>query len=736
MYDDGRNLIDCCVGPDATETLTVADAGSYFVAVLPASGATNYVLTIGQTATVTGTTNQNANWTINAPFVPYEALLELPPLPMPTASPDPLSMMPSLGVLETSGAIARASVAIGPMSLPGNVTDAQRAKYETLHHIKTLAMAHPDRHIEPNYRRYASAVPDDSLYGVQWHYQNINLPLAWDVTVGLGGTPVVVAVIDTGVLLAHVDLQGQLVDGYDFISDADAANDGDGIDPDPDDPGDLSQGGSSSFHGTHVAGTIAALTDNDAGVAGVAWDAANVMPLRALGIGGGTSFDIIEAVQYAAGFANSSGTVPAVPADIINLSLGSTTSSQNEQTIFDAVRAAGVIVVAAAGNDGTSLPSYPAAYSGVISVSATTITNSIAPYSNFGTSIDVAAPGGYGGTDVNGDGLADAVFSTLGSDGDGSLTLGYGGLTGTSMAAPHVAGVLALMKTMHPGLTPAEVDVALVAGALTDDYGPAGVDDDYGWGLINAQKAVSTAIDLANGTGPDPGPVLAATPASLNFGLFEDTLFTNVLNIGTGNTTITATSTSETWLSVAESDVDIDGLGTYAISVDRTGLADNTYAGEVTFTSAEGDLVVPVIMQESSLDLSANAGLHWVLALQPGASTGTARAATLDQGQYTFTWPDLEPGIYSIFAGTDADEDGQLCDGGEACGAYQTLDAPSLITVNDDVTGIDFVSGFRSNIATQALSDSTTKRGLSFVRQGQSHPVDLPPRGLPNGSLD
>ena len=179
-------------------------------------------------------------------------------------------------------------------------------------------------------------VPSDPLYTLQWHYPMIRLPQAWDSTIG--SPSVVIAVVDTGVVLTHPDLQGQLVAGYDFISSASRARDGDGIDPDPSDPGDLALGtGASSFHGTHVAGTIGAASDRptgEIGVAGVAWGA-RVMPIRVLGLQGGTNYDVLQGVRYAAGLPNDSGTVPAQPADVINLSLSGGGFSQVAQDLFD-----------------------------------------------------------------------------------------------------------------------------------------------------------------------------------------------------------------------------------------------------------------------------------------------------------------------------------------------------------------------------------------------------------------
>ncbi len=231
--------------------------------------------------------------------------------------------------------------------------------------------------------------------------------------------------IDTGVVLRHPDLQGQLVAGYDFIRDRGNAVDGDGIDRDPDDPGDRSNpDGSSSFHGTHVAGTVAAATGNSLGVAGVAFGA-KVMPLRAVGRFGGSIYDIEQAVRFAAGLPNDSGTVPPRRADVINLSLGSTYADAEDQAVFEAARTAGVVVVAAAGNSADSERFYPAAYPGVLAVSAVDINKNLAPYSSFGSWVSVAAPGGSTARDVNGDGKPDGVLSTVATDTEGVLVNDY-----------------------------------------------------------------------------------------------------------------------------------------------------------------------------------------------------------------------------------------------------------------------------------------------------------------------
>ncbi len=445
LLDANQNVIDATVVNGGSGSLSVPAAGDYFVELDLLNGATIYVLNIGQDVAITSRA------------LPARASDEFVPNELIVRGGDPHE--PGVHRVTGSGGTALFAIDADSSKAPAiDKLDAMRSgaraeaklarKYETLDTIARVMRKHALVRAEPNYIRHASRVPNDPFYVYQWHYPSINLPLAWDLT--QGSSQVIVAVIDTGVLLNHPDLRGQLVAGYDFIRDPARARDGDGIDPDPNDVGDRGFGGSSSFHGTHVAGTIAAHSDNGDGVAGIAWNS-RIMPLRALGVDGGTSYDVIQCVRFAAGLSNDSNTVPPQRADIINLSLGSSFSSQSEQDTFNEARAAGVIVVAAAGNEASSSPSFPAAYGGVVSVAATTITKAHASYSNFGPTIDVAAPGGNSATDINGDGIGDGVVSTIGDDSGVGVTFGYASLTGTSMASPHVAGVAALMKVGVPG---------------------------------------------------------------------------------------------------------------------------------------------------------------------------------------------------------------------------------------------------------------------------------------------
>ncbi|MGB5063504.1 MAG: S8 family serine peptidase, partial [Candidatus Competibacter sp.] len=568
-----------------------------------------------------------------------------------------------------------------------------REKLETLYLIKEMKRDPEVADAGPNYIRRAQFVPNDPLYRFQWHYPQINLPQAWDLTTGTGA---IVAVIDTGVVLSHPDLQGQLVEGYDFISDPGNAGDGDGIDSNPDDPGDHSNpGGGSSFHGTHIAGTVAAATNNSVGVAGVAFGA-KVMPLRALGRFGGTDYDIEQAVRYAAGLPNDSGTVPPRRADVINLSVGGPGFSTATQSVYDQARAAGVVIVAAAGNDGNSTPFYPAAFPGVLGVGAVDINKERAPYSNFGTAVSVVAPGGNTARDVNGDGKPDGVLSTVASDSGGTLINDYVIWQGTSMATPHVAGVLALMKSVAPNLTPQDIERLLASGALTEDLGVPGRDEQFGYGLINAYKAVVAAADSA-GRPVDPTPILTISPAALNFGVSLDSQTLTVLNGGGGDLSVNPpTENSGGWLSVTPIQVNTDGTGRYTVAVQRENLADGVYSAMVTFSSSANTIPVNVIMQVANHLSAGSVGQQYVLLVKPesGETVKDAAGQLQPDGSYTFTLSDIPAGAYQIFTGSDVNNDLFVCDAGESCGAYITLDTPVTVEVDRDLSGLDFVSGY------------------------------------------
>lgn len=360
--------------------------------------------------------------------------------------------------------------------------------------MQTLSADPQVEYVEEDRIMKALLTPTDARYAEQWHYYEgtggLNLPAAWDITNGSGVT---VAVIDTG-YRPHADLAANIVGGYDFISDSFVGNDGNGRDNNPQDPGDWNTAGqcgagigasNSSWHGTHVAGTIAAVTNNGNGVAGVAYGA-RVVPVRVLGRCGGYTSDIADGIVWASG-----GTVSGVPANpnparVINMSLGGDGACDTTtQSAINAARSRGTVVVVAAGNSNVNASgASPANCSGVITVASTNRSGGKAYYSNFGSVVDVAAPGG----DVRSSG-ANGVLSTLNT---GTTTPGsdaYAFYQGTSMASPHVAGVVALMLSRNSALTPDDVESRLKSSTR----GFPATCSQCGTGIVNALAAVNAA---------------------------------------------------------------------------------------------------------------------------------------------------------------------------------------------------------------------------------------------------
>ncbi|WP_064736100.1 S8 family peptidase [Azohydromonas australica] len=346
---------------------------------------------------------------------------------------------------------------------------------------------------EPDVLLQPQAVPNDPLLKYQWDLfdpvSGINAPAAWDKSIGAG---VVVAVIDTGVR-PHADLAANLLPGYDFIGNATVSNDGDGRDSDPYDPGDWTVAGacddparpavSSSWHGTHVAGTVAALTNNANGVAGVAYGA-RVLPARVLGRCGGFDSDIADAIVWASGAKVKNVPSTPTPARVINLSLGGLSKcARTTQNAINTARANGAVVVVAAGNKSMDAASFsPANCQGVVTVAATNHFAARASYSNYGNRVDLAAPGGENGMYVGIPSTYNLGATVPGDD-------GYVFKAGTSMAAPHVSAVAALMLSRNPSLTPDEVEDRLKSSARAFP----GACDQCGTGLLDANAAVDAA---------------------------------------------------------------------------------------------------------------------------------------------------------------------------------------------------------------------------------------------------
>ncbi len=722
LFDAQGNVVDFSLNGGELETLLIPADGTYLVNAFAFAGATNYILAIGAPNAAAQYQPQEQN------IIPWQAVVTYKDeAPITGTAPTNENVTQRLGMKQRAGGRGRGRL----MALQRGLVNAQqmdqrlgsaahkvgvssdaglRARWETLMTIKSLRKDPHVRYAEPNYQVSAMAVPNDEAYPLQWHYPLIALPDAWETTTG--DPSVVVAVVDTGILANHPDIAGQLVDGYDFVRDPASAIDGDGIDSDPQDPGDSLGGGSDSFHGTHVSGTVAAHGNNLRGVAGVAYDS-RVMPLRALGAGGGgTSYDVDQAVRFAAGLPNDSGTLPPQPADIINLSLGGAPFSQATQNLYDQVRAAGILVVAAAGNQASTAPGYPASYAGVISVSAVDAQRRLASYSNTGSAIDVAAPGGNSSVDLNGDGYPDGVLSTGGTLSDGNVRFVYSFLNGTSMATPHVAGVLALMKSVNPNLTPADVDALLAAGALSDDLGAPGRDNQFGNGIINAQRSVLAALE-ATGNSPADNPRLAASASTLNFGGSSTSLALVLSNNGKGDLALINLSVSEPWLQIAAVNVDAAGLGEYRVSVDRESLTPGIYAAQIDAQSSVNSLAVRVLVSQGSTDTAQDVGVIYILLYDTVLDEPVAQFITGSNGaNYPFRFTGVPNGDYEIVAGTDADNDLFICDAGEACGAWLTVDQPIRFRVDGNIAELDFPVEYLVSLpTTSSTGQSATPKG-------------------------
>lgn len=401
------------------------------------------------------------------------------------------------------------------LDAPLDLADAQRAA-ERLEREGLVVSA------APNVRVSVATVPDDPEYGRQWNLSDrypstsafgVDAETAWATT--QGAESVVVAVLDTGVL-PHPDIVARLLPGYDFVDgNSDARDPGDWCD----EPGSVSE---SSWHGTHVAGIVGATTNNAAGVAGVD-QRARIQPIRVLGTCGGNLGDVIAGVRWAAGLPVNDVTTNPTPADVINLSLGAAEPCHSVmQTAIDDAMAAGSLVVAAAGNSNINAEAFtPANCAGVVTVAATSRVGDRAFYSNYGSVVDIAAPGGdtrYGNPEG-------AIYS-LGNRGKTvPETNDYRYKQGTSMAAPHVAGVASLALAVDPSLSPHELRALLLDNVrsfpTTSAYGATSVCSDdptapyhCGSGIVNAAATVAALPRPAVEEPPAAEPPAAEPPAA------------------------------------------------------------------------------------------------------------------------------------------------------------------------------------------------------------------------------
>jgi len=541
-------------------------------------------------------------------FVPGEVVVKMRPL-----APGVLPVMPAaeLKRLDLETRQARTSggevvYRLSPATL--RTLSARDAGDRTLAMARSLRALPDVEYAQPNYLFQIAVTPNDSAYFRQWHYFDngggagqapggINLPTAWNTNTG--SSAVVAAVIDTGILPGHEDISGSpnLASGYDMISEPGIANDGDGRDADATDPGDAvaanecfpgSPALPSSWHGTHVAGTVGVgKTNNSLGVAGVNWHV-KVQPIRVLGKCGGTMLDINDAIRWAAGLPVPGVPSNPTPAKVINMSLGGAApcseSPATQSAINDAV-ARGVTVVVAAGNDASDASGFlPASCNGVITVAASDRRGRLATrYSNFGARIDIMAPGGdvQQATDGNPDGVLSMV--------DG----GYAFYNGTSMAAPHVAGVAAMLLAQDGTLGPAAVLARLRANALPRS--PTECPLQCGAGLLNASITVSTQPPRTDVTLSPPEVIVQVG------GTAEVVARVTTNGAPDPNKTTTFLSSNPLVATVAPASATTDASGTARATVTGVAPGDATLTAESQGVSRTVTVGVPVRIAALSL---------------------------------------------------------------------------------------------------------------------------------------
>jgi len=619
-------------------------------------------------------------------FVPDEIIVKYKP------GVDPFYMTKnvkgsSFSILKGDNNIGKGAVQLLKLELAVKSTyTADKIKELTLNEINWFNSLPYVEYAEPNYIYRALSEPNDEYYNkyrYQWHYLLIKLDKFWSdgsLDSVQDFSNIRVAVIDSGIARKysgtdwdnHPDLDGIFIDEYDFVH-----NDPDARDTTP----------TGLYHGTHVIGTIGALTNNNTtvkGVAGVAggnglpgdtstFKGVRVIPIRALNGQIGYASDIAQAILYAAGLETDFSAPIIQKADIINMSFGGAYSNYVKEAIEKAYTQK-VILVGSAGNESENTSLYPAAYPEVISVSAVDIGAQLADYSNYGTTIDISAPGGNNDFDLNFDSLPDGVYSTHFYDDQ----FGYTAFAGTSMAAPHVVGVAAIViRALQENPNSPEITPQAVKNILTSTAIYIGNPEYYGAGLVNAHTAASKALGQ---TAPQI-PVMFPFPKTVKLmGLSSSGSF-NLKNIGK-NDPITV-DTIEILpeydpdnlifgISPQSGIIDSDGLDVQ-VSFNTNGKKNGeTYSAMIEVTDSEGN-------KEHVYAVYKYVGKIYVVAFDASSYEIVQVSTTTYENEFEYTFSDIPSGNYIIGASTDRDNDNILFETGEVYGYFQSTG--NLITV-------------------------------------------------------
>jgi serine protease len=553
---------------------------------------------------------------------------------------------------------------------------------------------------EPDWRVAPLGTSDDARLAQQWNLRAVGAFEAWDVTRGDPG--IVVGVLDSGIL-AHADVAGQSVPGYDFVSDESLAADGDGRDADPSDPGDTdASNGFSLWHGTHVAALVAGRADDGFGVAGLA-PACRVMPLRVLGRRGGLVSDVADALLYACGqHTTRDGQRLTTPLRVVNLSLGTSSYSAELEAACATAAGLGVLMVAATGNSGGAVL-YPAAFPTVLAVGAADAVLRGASYSNRGPEVSLCAPGGLSLQDTDGDGWPDAVLSAARDETVYPAVDAHTWQAGTSEACPHVAAAAALLLAVDPTLSRIELRDRLEQSAL--DLGLAGRDDLHGWGLLQVHTALKR-LQADLGGLPLGAPRLHLPMPGLRFIGLESLKRIPLVNAGGGVLALlgaqAVTDDGGDWLgaSFVPSFLGADITASHLeVLVDRSRLpaGEAWTSGTLRLYSLDGSLgLVRVVVAGNNVWPRAGTTLRVVPIDVDDGGAPTITTAHPEH-DYRYVLGRLPAGTYHVRAGEDLDADGFSCEPFDICGWYggetQETALPLEYVAGSILEGIDFTIG-------------------------------------------
>ena len=781
LLDPSGNLIAVSeLFNSPTESITIPSDGAYFIAVRAFTEGSNYTLTVSSELSSTSYTQVTLNNVAPNEVIIVGDLSDQAATALAAAADrDDLNVSPKdslhrgstlkinpetlfnwlpSDVQKKSKRVNEFSMSVAPRGEDGVVQPASlrnaifQQQMSTLRAVKALnAMEGRDVVKAREYPRPLGFSDPDIDPFLQWNMSSVGWAEAralitqaeTDRGAAFTYRPVI-AVIDSGVFGSHPDLASVLADQRDFVP---SEYDGDGFDAEAEEDVDAGEDPvCHGFHGTHVA-TTAAAPENDFGIIGVA-PFADVHAIKVGYSREDARFDdpaylckilpgdIAQSIRYAAGLSNASGELPPRRADVINMSLG---SSQEDPQITQAVqdaRAAGVIVVAAAGNDGDSSLGYPASSAGVISVASTDINNERSYFSQFNSAVDIAAPGGDATEDKNLDGYPDGVVAGVGVVDGPAFRAGHSIQQGTSMASPHAAAGFAMMRRIAPDITPDEIDAFLMNGDLTIDIGEAGKDASFGYGLMSLTKMAQAALSYSSGGGvPAPDPTLIVSPTRLDFGDTLSSITVNVSQAGVGDISVTGLAeqglsvdpVGNSWISYAYDGSAANGLGPYTIVVDRDVLPDGVYTGTIFFNnSLGGQTPLPVSVYDRPVSSDAESAPIYILFFKEDDLEElqlTEQVNVVDGVGGALPASTLEEGSYVLYYGTDIDNDNLICDAGELCGVFPVEAAyfGSVLELTSDITDLELAVGVgNTTVATNSLDGAPRPERRAIPRRKTS----------------